>query len=73
MSSPWFSRKRIGFGVRPASGMGWLVTILVGVLLFAAAHLFRTGVIPSLPLFVAVLAIIAIGFGAIVVISSKGE
>lgn len=73
MSNPWFGRKRIGFGIRPTGGMGWLVTIVWAVLLFAAVHLFRAGVIPSLPLFIAVEAVIVIGFALIIIAKSEHQ
>ncbi len=27
-NNPWFSKKRIGYGVRPASWQGWVVTLV---------------------------------------------
>jgi len=36
---PWFERKRIGWGARPASWEGWLVTVAFVAGIVAAARL----------------------------------
>jgi len=36
---PWFGRKRIGWGLRPVTWQGWLVTIVFAGGVIAAARL----------------------------------
>ena len=36
---PWFGRKRIGWGARPVTWQGWLVTVAFLGCCFAAARL----------------------------------
>jgi hypothetical protein len=36
---PWFGRKRIGWGARPVTWQGWLVTVAFVGFTFAAARL----------------------------------
>ena len=40
MSKPWFGPKRIGWGIRPQTWQGWLVTMLVvaAIVLIAVLH-----------------------------------
>jgi hypothetical protein len=40
MSKPWFGPKRIGWGIRPQTWQGWLVTMLVvaAIVLIAVVH-----------------------------------
>jgi signal transduction histidine kinase len=35
---PWFGRKRIGWGARPVTWQGWLVTVVYLGSVFAAAR-----------------------------------
>lgn len=36
---PWFGPKRIGFGIRPQTWQGWLITVLVVVAIVVLARL----------------------------------
>ncbi|HEX3592293.1 MAG TPA: hypothetical protein VHV74_21950 [Pseudonocardiaceae bacterium] len=40
MSKPWFGPKPIGWGIRPQTWQGWLVTMLVvaAIVLIAVVH-----------------------------------
>jgi hypothetical protein len=41
IDKPWFRRKRIGVGRRPASWQGWLVTLVVAAAVTGLLHLIR--------------------------------
>jgi ABC-2 type transport system ATP-binding protein len=61
---PWFRRRSVGFGWRPVSWQGWLVTaVAAGVLLSAVALIHGTARIPVVVLVVAVYAIVALATG----------
>jgi hypothetical protein len=36
---PWFGRKRIGWGMRPISWQGWLLTVVYMIAIYAAVRL----------------------------------
>ena len=36
---PWFGRKRVGWGMRPVSWQGWLLTVVYMIVIYAAARL----------------------------------
>ena len=61
---PWFRRRSIGFGWRPVSWQGWLVTaVAAGALVSAVALIHGTARIPVIVLVVAVYAIVALATG----------
>lgn len=39
MGRPWFGQKRIGFGLRPRTWQGWVVTIVVLAVFVVIARL----------------------------------
>jgi uncharacterized membrane protein YjgN (DUF898 family) len=43
MSTAWFGKKRIGYGYRPNTLMGWLVVLVFVVVLVGAAFIFLLG------------------------------
>ncbi len=38
--NPWFSKKRIGYGVRPASWQGWLLLLVFGAIIAGSGMYF---------------------------------
>ena len=54
MSGPWFGRKRVGWGLRPASWQGWAIT---GVYVVALVVLGRTLAATQPVIFFTVLAV----------------
>ena len=39
LGRPWFGRKRVGWGMRPISWQGWLLTVVYMIAIYAAARL----------------------------------
>jgi ABC-2 type transport system ATP-binding protein len=65
-SQGWFQRRRVGFGWRPASWQGWLLTLLAAAGIVAALVLLRgsSARLPIAILIVGVYALIALATGA---------
>jgi len=42
VSGPWFGRRRVGWGMRPISWQGWLLTVVYMIAIYAAARLLAT-------------------------------
>ena len=38
MTRPWFGQRRVGWGLRPVSWQGWLLTLVYLLVAFAAAR-----------------------------------
>jgi ABC-2 type transport system ATP-binding protein len=67
MGRPWFRRRRVGFGWRPITWQGWLVTLVavalaVGALTFLHASSARA---PIVILIVAIYAVVALATGGV--------
>ena len=65
MGRPWFRRRRIGFGWRPITWQGWLVTVVAVALTAGALTLLRgsSARVPVVVLIVAVYAVVALATG----------
>ena len=63
--TPWFRRRRVGFGWSPASWQGWAITLALAGVLFAVLGILRGSParIPVVILAVAVYAIVALATG----------
>ncbi len=42
LGTPWFARRRLGWGYRPASWQGWALTVLFVLFVFSANGMLRT-------------------------------
>lgn len=69
MPRPWFGRKRIGWGLRPASWQGWALTGLYILVVLGAA---RTLATRHMALFVITLVVATAAYVAIAFLTSGG-
>ena len=67
---PWFGRKRIGWGLRPASWQGWALTALYVFLVVALAAGLAA---QHATLFVIALAALTAVYIAIAILTSRGR
>jgi hypothetical protein len=65
----WFSRKRVGWGLRPVSWQGWVLTVLYLLIAYAAA---RALAAHHVALFVIGLAVITAAYVFVAVATSRG-
>jgi hypothetical protein len=68
MPRPWFGQKRVGWGLRPISWQGWLLTVLYLLVAFAAA---RALAAHHVVLFVIGLGAITAGYVAVALATSR--
>jgi hypothetical protein len=68
MSLAWFGRRRNGWNFRPVSWQGWGVTALYGLLVYAAARLFRAH---HVVLFIVALLALTLAFAIIALATSR--
>jgi len=70
MPRPWFGQRRVGWGLRPISWQGWLLTVLYLLVAFAAA---RALAVHHVVLFVIGLGAITAGYVAVALATSRGR
>lgn len=70
MPRPWFGQRRVGWGLRPISWQGWLLTVLYLLVAFAAA---RALAAHHVVLFVIGLGAITAGYVAVALATSRGR
>ena len=70
MPREWFGRKRVGWGVRPVSWQGWLLTVVYLLGAYAAA---RALAAHHVVLFVTGLAVVTAAYVAVVLATSRGR
>ena len=70
MPRPWFGQRRVGWGLRPISWQGWLLTVLYLLVAFAAA---RALAAHHVALFVTALVVLTAGYVLVVVATSSGR
>ena len=68
-SRAWFGRKTFGWGLRPVSWQGWMLTTFYVLLLFLIAHAFAKH---HPVLFVAALVVVTVVY-ATVALATRGE
>ena len=68
MPRPWFGQRRVGWGLRPISWQGWLLTVLYLLVAFAAA---RALAAHHVVLFVIGLGAITAGYVAVALATSR--
>jgi hypothetical protein len=68
MPRPWFGQRRVGWGLRPISWQGWLLTVLYLLVAFAAA---RALAAHHVALFVIGLGAITAGYVAVALATSR--
>ncbi len=69
MPREWFGRKRVGWGLRPVSWQGWVLTMLYLLIAYAAA---RALAAHHVVLFVIGLAVITAAYVLVAVATSRG-
>ncbi|MHB1250561.1 MAG: ABC transporter ATP-binding protein [Acidimicrobiales bacterium] len=62
MKSPWFVRRRFGYGVRPASWQGWMISAVALVLIVATLTLLHGKSVGSLVVLAIVVVYLAVGY-----------
>jgi hypothetical protein len=65
----WFGRKRFGWGLRPVSWQGWLITVVYLIAAYAAARLLATH---HVGLFVGVLVVVTAAY-IVVALSTRDD
>lgn len=70
MPRPWFGQKRVGWGLRPVSWQGWVLTVLYLLVAYGAA---RALAAHHVVLFVIGLGALTAGYVAVALATSRGR
>ncbi len=70
MPRPWFGQRRVGWGLRPVSWQGWVLTVLYLIVAYAAA---RALAAHHIVFFVIGLGALTAGYVAVALATSRGR
>jgi hypothetical protein len=67
---PWFGQKRVGWGLRPLTWQGWVLTVLYLLIAYAAA---RALAAHHVALFVIGLGVLTVAYVLVALATSRGR
>jgi hypothetical protein len=70
MSRPWFGQRRVGWGLRPVSWQGWVLTALYLLVAYAAA---RALAAHHVALFVGAMVALTVAYVVVALATSRGR
>ena len=70
MPRPWFGQKRVGWGLRPVTWQGWVLTVLYLLIAYAAA---RELAAHHVALFVIGLGVLTVAYVLVALATSRGR